>query len=425
MFYKKSQSEKLNFELFKNPPKEYRGAPFWAWNTKLEKDLLLEQIEVLKKMGFGGFFIHSRSGLNTEYLGDEFFQMVKDCRDKAESEDMLCYLYDEDKWPSGYGGGMVTKTPKYRQKMIYFTLTPKKFYEKEYAIENALPYLLGVYDVVLDKNGYLLSYKKISENDKAQGIKRYAYVEPVPCEPWHNGFTPEDAMNSEAVSKFIDVTYEKYKNEVGESFGKSIPAIFTDEPQMGFKKPLADSLSSPSANFPWSEYIIDRYFREYGEDITDFIPEIFIDFANGKISTARYRYHEISTKLFTESYSKQIGKWCNNNGILFTGHMMWEHNLDVQTETVGDATRAYEWFDIPGIDLLYHDKLAVLEDYDGNVVACVGSNNETGAGYNNNYEKTRVYKSWNDGGIGEKIRYYKRKGKTDIQKGISEIILWF
>lgn len=45
---------------------------------------------------------------------------------------------------------------------------------------------------------------------------------------------------------------------------------------------------------------------------------------------------------------------------------------------------------------LYHDKLAVLEDYDGNVVACVGSNNETGAGYNNNYEKTRVYKSWND-----------------------------
>ena len=45
---------------------------------------------------------------------------------------------------------------------------------------------------------------------------------------------------------------------------------------------------------------------------------------------------------------------------------------------------------------MYHDKLAILEDYDGNVVACVGSNNETGSGYNNNYEKTRVYKSWFD-----------------------------
>lgn len=45
---------------------------------------------------------------------------------------------------------------------------------------------------------------------------------------------------------------------------------------------------------------------------------------------------------------------------------------------------------------IYHDKLALLEDFDGNVVACVGSNNETGPGYNSNYEKVRVYKSWFD-----------------------------
>ena len=45
---------------------------------------------------------------------------------------------------------------------------------------------------------------------------------------------------------------------------------------------------------------------------------------------------------------------------------------------------------------IYHDKLALLEDFDGNIIACVGSNNETGSGYNYNYEKIRVYKSWND-----------------------------
>lgn len=45
---------------------------------------------------------------------------------------------------------------------------------------------------------------------------------------------------------------------------------------------------------------------------------------------------------------------------------------------------------------MYHDKLALLEDDDGNIVACVGSNNETGSGYNYNYEKIRVYKSWYD-----------------------------
>ena len=42
---------------------------------------------------------------------------------------------------------------------------------------------------------------------------------------------------------------------------------------------------------------------------------------------------------------------------------------------------------------IYHDKLALLEDFDGNIIACVGSNNETGSGYNYNYEKIRVYKT--------------------------------
>ena len=35
-------------EQFKKPSKEYRGAPFWAWNCKLNKDELLRQIECLK-----------------------------------------------------------------------------------------------------------------------------------------------------------------------------------------------------------------------------------------------------------------------------------------------------------------------------------------------------------------------------------------
>ncbi len=45
---------------------------------------------------------------------------------------------------------------------------------------------------------------------------------------------------------------------------------------------------------------------------------------------------------------------------------------------------------------MYHDKLAVLDDFDGNTIVCVGSNNESGSGYGSNYEKTRVYKSWLD-----------------------------
>ena len=40
MLYKKNKNSKLDFELFKNPTAEYRGAPFWAWNCELDKDVL-------------------------------------------------------------------------------------------------------------------------------------------------------------------------------------------------------------------------------------------------------------------------------------------------------------------------------------------------------------------------------------------------
>ena len=70
MIYKHNNSERLDMELFKNPTSEYRGAPFWAWNCKLEKDELIRQIEDFKKMGFGGFFMHPRSGLDVPYLSD-------------------------------------------------------------------------------------------------------------------------------------------------------------------------------------------------------------------------------------------------------------------------------------------------------------------------------------------------------------------
>ena len=96
MLYKKIKDPTLSAELFKNPTSEYRGTPFWAWNCKLNKELLTRQIEYLKEMGFGGFHMHSRSGMATEYLSEDFFELVKACADKAKKEDMLAYLYDED-----------------------------------------------------------------------------------------------------------------------------------------------------------------------------------------------------------------------------------------------------------------------------------------------------------------------------------------
>lgn len=56
-------------KIFKDPGADYRSKPFWSWTGKMEEKELFRQLDILKEMGFGGAFMHSRVGLATEYPG--------------------------------------------------------------------------------------------------------------------------------------------------------------------------------------------------------------------------------------------------------------------------------------------------------------------------------------------------------------------
>ena len=211
MLYKKNSTPSLNDELFKNPTSEYRGTPFWAWNNMLTAEELQRQIDVFKEMGLGGFHMHVRTGLKNKYLSDEYMELVKTCVEKAKKEDMLAWLYDEDRWPSGAAGGLVTCDEKYRARSLLFTT---KLNAAAYRIgdksrseasrsENGT--LLACYDVVLDKDGSLKSYKRIDKDDEAEGTKWYALLEIYSNNSWHNDQTYVDTLNKEAIERFIEV----------------------------------------------------------------------------------------------------------------------------------------------------------------------------------------------------------------------------
>ena len=51
MLYKK-KNQPLTAELFRCPTAEYRAAPFWAWNCRLNRALLDREIDCMKDMGF-------------------------------------------------------------------------------------------------------------------------------------------------------------------------------------------------------------------------------------------------------------------------------------------------------------------------------------------------------------------------------------
>lgn len=353
MLYKKSKEQKLSDELFKNPTSEYRAAPFWAWNCELDKAELLRQIEVLKEMGFGGFHMHSRSGMATNYLSEEFMDLVTACCDKAEAEDMLAYLYDEDRWPSGFAGGIVTKDKRFRQRYLLITVNPIDASDDfDDAYNNGKAYYLTEFNVLLNENGELSEYSVTKDKPKDNETKWYAYIAIESESGWYNNQTYVDTLSKKAIDRFIEVTHEAYKKAVGDRFGKTVPSIFTDEPQLRHKQTLAYAQSRDNVTLPWTMELEKKFTEHYGYNICDKLPELFWDLPEGKISYARYCYHDFVTKLFTESFADNCGKWCRDNGIAFTGHMMNEPTLFSQTGSLGEAMRAYRSFTIPGIDML-------------------------------------------------------------------------
>ena len=355
MLYKKNSAGSLPMELFQNPTAEYRGSPFWAWNCKLEKAQLLRQLEHMKEMGFGGAHMHPRTGLDTVYLSDEFMEMVTACCAKAEAEQMLAWLYDEDRWSSGPAGGLVTKHKPFRRKRLSL-YTEDKGWEKPKAeaIEEGEPFLLGCYDVILDKDGYLAEYRRICKEDAAAGTKWYAYCVNEKESTWFNGQTYVDSMDKDAVRSFIDITYERYKEVIGDRFGTSVPAIFTDEPNADHEGSISlpDPWHTGRIKWGWSRFFEEEYQKAYGEDLLDRLPELMWDRKDGTDSIVKYRYFDLKSRLFAENFWGQIGAWCDESGIALTGHLLREPKLLEQAINSGDNMLCYSKYQMPGIDML-------------------------------------------------------------------------
>jgi hypothetical protein len=325
----------------KNPGSDYRGAPFWSWNGKLNPEELRWQIRTLHTMGLGGFFMHSRVGLATPYLSKEWMDCVAACVDEADKLDMNAWLYDEDRWPSGAAGGLATKNPKFRARhlaMDVFT-RPAEFRWNDNIVAAFTAKVDGTdaSDVRRLKKG-----KKPGKLGKGYVILSYRVKVDDPTS-WHNGYTYLDTMNHDAVKEFIRITHEAYYKRFGKEFGKRIPGIFTDEP---------NAKSYAAGRTPWTEKLPAIFRKRYGYDIVSHLPEINFNVKGVNGCRARVDMHDCTTFLFVDAFARQIGQWCARHGIQHTGHVLSEGSLGGQTNVVGAAMRFYEYMQAPGMDLL-------------------------------------------------------------------------
>lgn len=283
---------------------KYQCIPFWSWNDVLDEKTMCEQIEWMHSQCVGGFFMHARGGLKTEYLGDKWFSCIKACGEKAKELGMQAYAYDENGWPSGFVGGKLLEDIENHDKYI--------------------EYKFGIYDktadVSYDISGEELKRTKSGANCLNLYIK-YAS-------------STADVLNPEVVDKFIKLTHEEYKKR--DDYG--LKGFFTDEPQY-FRWAT-----------PFTKVLPPYYKATYGEDIFDKLGLLFVEKEGYR--DFRYKYWKSMQALMLKNFAEKVYTWCDKNGYKLTGHYVEETTFGNQITCCGGVMPFYEYEHIPGIDWL-------------------------------------------------------------------------
>ena len=178
-------------------------------------------------------------------------------------------------------------------------------------------------------------------------------VEEMARSNFYNGTTYVDTMSRAATDAFLESTHELYVQRCGERLGNSIRGIFTDEPHRG---PLMTSFGQGVGNSewlaPWTPGLPERWHTDFGDDIVDHLPELFLHPSGNRIHPTKWRFVETCLALFEENFCRPMDDWCREHGVILTGHFLHEDSLTAQVAMNGSMMRCHATMELPGIDVL-------------------------------------------------------------------------
>ncbi len=266
--------------------------PMTALTGRPSAEWIRERLKEFRDAGIDQYLLYPRSGCELEYMSGEWLDTCAVFLEESQKLGFRAFwLYDEFNWPSGQCGGRVQEAAK------------------EFALQ-------------------LLRCEKQPDGSwrfSVQSDKRYPNL-----------------LNADAMELFIRLTHEVYAERFGKYFGSFIRGIFTDEPSPGY-----------GAN-----YFCDRnnvrtvpYYPGLEEDYEAMWHSSFRSDLNSAAFAERCQ--KVVGKRFRENYFDRIRIWCEEHGLLLTGHLMEELQMRNSRNHSGDPLLAISGFGMPGCDEIF------------------------------------------------------------------------
>lgn len=349
-------------KLFLNPGAEYRTAPLWVWNSHMTDEEIEKMLFELKEHGFGGAFVHPRPGMKVSYLDQPFFAAWKKALDTAKRLGLKLNIYDENSYPSGFGGGHVSaELPDCLSESVRYQVIP----EEEMDFSDQKTDWMGDHTLIAvyaceKENGMMHFCEDVTELPRSQwkgkgkyfAVMTHLYSQTA---GWLAGFADIDRLRPEVTETFLRLVYQPYADYFQSEFGDTIQAVFTDEPSLPGSTVYG---RGGEGTLPVNHWFAYEFQKRKGYDLWKVLPALFenwMDFENEKV---RHDYYEVTLEIWTENFLIPIQKWCKEHQIAFTGHFMEDGWPKPYYVVVSPGVMSYyEYQDWPGIDLLQTGRL--------------------------------------------------------------------
>jgi hypothetical protein len=315
--------------IFADPPRQYASAPLWVWNDMLTDEEVVGTLRDLAAQKVKQAFVHPRPGLMTPYLSPEWFRLWKVVLKEAERLDMNIWIYDENSYPSGFAGGFVPEAmPESRGRGLHMREEKKapKWNNQTLAVFR-----------LADNVSEDVTQKVKAGETLPDGRYLVADIHRAGTSGWYGGKFYVDLLYPGVTEKFLEITLDAYKREIGDQFGQRVPGSFTDEPQL-----------VPAGGLPWTDRLPELFQQRWGYSLIENLPSLRM--TQGDWKKVRHDYFQLLLEQFIERWAKPCYEYCEKNHLEFTGHY-WDHDWP---DCVGgpDNMAMYAWHQRPAIDCL-------------------------------------------------------------------------
>lgn len=282
---------------------DYRPMLQWVWDTDPTSEMLRRQLETIAEAAFTGVVIQPMPAqfrphdfpqhMTIPYLGPAFFDAIRTAVEHAASLGLTVWIYDEGGWPSGSACGQVLKGHEHLRGKLMTREAGRCF---------------------------------LTPDDRP------------------------DPLQLEPTLRFIELTHEAYARAVGDHFGRTIRAVFTDE--------LTIHGCVGTERVPWTDDLPQEFHRRHGYDLMPELPLLFEGSADSladeqHVLRLRRDFSSLCTALFIERCLLPQRQWCERHGLQFVGHFAGDHDMTRHPHNVGDFLAAARQLHAPGVDAIW------------------------------------------------------------------------